>query len=125
LAFKPRNHQENELYWFYSKNYCLISIYLILLEGENYCMKYAELFQPIKIGTCQLKNRYAMSPMGVFGMTDENGVIILDKGRIQRGLYSASMFYTIMFLWQLFSNRLILFNKLLVICCCCHISRES
>lgn len=36
------------------------------------------LFQPIKIGKCRIKNRYAMSPMGTFGMTDRDGMMSED-----------------------------------------------
>lgn len=37
--------------------------------------KYQPLFEEIKIGNCTIKNRYAMSPMGTFGMTDADGAI--------------------------------------------------
>lgn len=33
------------------------------------------LFQPIKIGTCEIKNRYAMAPMGSFGFVDQEGIL--------------------------------------------------
>lgn len=37
--------------------------------------RHRPLFEPIRIGSCLIKNRYAMSPMGTFGMTDENGIM--------------------------------------------------
>lgn len=33
------------------------------------------LFEPIRIGSCLIKNRYAMSPMGTFGLTDDTGIM--------------------------------------------------
>ena len=41
--------------------------------------EYEPLFQEIKIGNCQLKNRYAMAPMGCFGLTDEHGIPTVDN----------------------------------------------
>ena len=35
--------------------------------------QYQELFSPCKIGTCSLKNRYVMAPMGPAGLADESG----------------------------------------------------
>lgn len=37
--------------------------------------KHQPLFEEIKIGGCVIKNRYAMSPMGTFGMTDAEGAM--------------------------------------------------
>lgn len=37
--------------------------------------KHQPLFREIKIGTCVIKNRYAMSAMGTFGMTDADGAM--------------------------------------------------
>lgn len=37
--------------------------------------RHEPLFDPVRIGTCEIKNRYAMSPMATFGMTDENGIL--------------------------------------------------
>ena len=37
--------------------------------------RHEALFDPVRIGSCQIKNRYAMSPMATFGMTDENGIL--------------------------------------------------
>lgn len=35
--------------------------------------KYGKLFEPFKIGSLELKNRFIMGPMAPFGMTDDNG----------------------------------------------------
>ena len=43
-------------------------------------MKYQKLFTPVKIGKCELKNRYAMAPMGPLGLSDSEG------GWNQRGI---------------------------------------
>ena len=43
-------------------------------------MKYPELFTPISIGKVQMKNRFAMAPMGPLGLADEQG------GFNQRGI---------------------------------------
>lgn len=40
--------------------------------------EYEPLFEPIDIGGCRIKNRYAMAPMGCFGMTDTEGIITDD-----------------------------------------------
>ncbi len=37
--------------------------------------QHRSLFDPIQIGSCTIKNRYAMSPMGTFGLTDDNGIM--------------------------------------------------
>lgn len=37
--------------------------------------KHQPLFEEIRIGNCAIKNRYAMSPMGTFGMTDADGAM--------------------------------------------------
>lgn len=37
--------------------------------------RHRPLFQEIRIGDCAVKNRYAMSPMGTFGMTDPDGIM--------------------------------------------------
>lgn len=34
---------------------------------------YSELFTPIKIGKCEIRNRYFMAAMGAVGMADEHG----------------------------------------------------
>lgn len=36
-------------------------------------IKYPELFSPMNIGKCKLKNRIVMAPMGVTGITEESG----------------------------------------------------
>lgn len=36
-------------------------------------IKYPELFSPFSIGKCKMKNRIVMAPMGVTGITEENG----------------------------------------------------
>lgn len=36
--------------------------------------KHEKLFEPIKIGKVQIKNRYCMAPMGPFGLCDDNGL---------------------------------------------------
>ena len=36
-------------------------------------MKYEKLFTPVKIGSLDLKNRYAMAPMGPLGLSDSEG----------------------------------------------------
>lgn len=41
--------------------------------------EYDLLFQEIRIGSCKIKNRYAMAPMGCFGLTDENGIPTIDN----------------------------------------------
>jgi len=41
--------------------------------------QHEELFQPIKIAGCEIKNRYAMSPMGPFGLVDQEG-LLKDEG---------------------------------------------
>ena len=43
-------------------------------------MKYPELFTPISIGKVQMKNRFAMAPMGPLGLADAQG------GFNQRGI---------------------------------------
>lgn len=43
-------------------------------------MKYRKLFTPIKIGKCEIKNRFAMAPMGPLGLADAEG------GFNQRGI---------------------------------------
>ena len=43
-------------------------------------MKYSKLFNPIKIGSITIKNRFAMAPMGPLGLADANG------GWNQRGI---------------------------------------
>lgn len=43
-------------------------------------MKYKNLFTPIKIGNCEIKNRFAMAPMGPLGLADAEG------GFNQRGI---------------------------------------
>ena len=35
--------------------------------------KYANLFEPIKIANCQIKNRFAMGPMGPLGLCEDGG----------------------------------------------------
>lgn len=37
------------------------------------------LFHEISIGSCKIKNRYVMAPMGCFGLTDENGIPSVDN----------------------------------------------
>lgn len=39
---------------------------------------YRPLFSPVRIGTLELKNRYAMAPMASFGLVDANGVLTDD-----------------------------------------------
>ncbi|MBQ2504334.1 MAG: 2-enoate reductase, partial [Lachnospiraceae bacterium] len=36
-------------------------------------MKYPRLFEPVKIGKLEIKNRYAMAPMGPLGLGDCEG----------------------------------------------------
>ncbi len=43
-------------------------------------MKYAKLYEPVKIGSLELKNRFAMAPMGPLGLADAEG------GFNQRGI---------------------------------------
>lgn len=43
-------------------------------------MKYEKLFTPIKIGSCEIKNRFSMAPMGPLGLSDSEG------GWNQRGI---------------------------------------
>ena len=43
-------------------------------------MKYKNLFTPIKIAGCEIKNRFAMAPMGPLGLSDAEG------GWNQRGI---------------------------------------
>lgn len=42
--------------------------------------KYKKLFEPIKIGNCEIKNRFALAPMGPLGLADSEG------GFNQRGI---------------------------------------
>ena len=42
--------------------------------------KYKKLFTPVKIGNCEIKNRFAMAPMGPLGLADAEG------GWNQRGI---------------------------------------
>ncbi|WP_298846473.1 hypothetical protein [Clostridium sp.] len=35
--------------------------------------KYKKLFEPIKIGKCEIKNRFALAPMGRLGLADSEG----------------------------------------------------
>ncbi len=37
--------------------------------------RHQPLFEAVKIGNCEIKNRYAMSPMGTFGMTESDGAM--------------------------------------------------
>ena len=41
-------------------------------EGNMY-FKYKELFTPVKIAGCTIKNRFAMAPMGPLGLADAEG----------------------------------------------------
>lgn len=43
-------------------------------------MRYQKLFTPIKIGNCEIKNRFSMAPMGPLGLSDSEG------GWNQRGI---------------------------------------
>ncbi len=43
-------------------------------------MRYKELFTPVSIGKCQIKNRFSMAPMGPLGLSDSEG------GWNQRGI---------------------------------------
>ena len=43
-------------------------------------LRWKELFQPVKIGHCEIKNRFAMAPMGPLGLADAEG------GFNQRGI---------------------------------------
>ena len=43
-------------------------------------IEYQNLFQPVKIGNCEIKNRFAMAPLGPLGMSDPEG------GWSQRGI---------------------------------------
>ena len=65
-------------------NICEIlnNIYRISYRNEVSTMdkKYRNLFQPIKIGTVEIKNRFAMAPMGPLGLADAEG------GFNQRGI---------------------------------------
>lgn len=36
-------------------------------------MKYKNLFTPFQIGKCELKNRFALAPMGPLGLGDSEG----------------------------------------------------
>ncbi len=36
-------------------------------------MKYEKLFTPVKIGSVEIKNRFAMAPMGPLGLADAEG----------------------------------------------------
>src|SRR5512136_592222 len=36
-------------------------------------LKFPKLFEPIKIGSLEIKNRIAMAPMGIIGLTDPDG----------------------------------------------------
>lgn len=45
-----------------------------------YMNKYKKLFEPIKIGKCEIKNRFALAPMGPLGLADSEG------GFNQRGI---------------------------------------
>ena len=36
-------------------------------------MKYTTLFQPVQIGKVEIKNRFAMAPMGPLGLADAEG----------------------------------------------------
>lgn len=42
--------------------------------------KYNKLFEPVKIGSLEIKNRFAMAPMGPLGLADAEG------GFNQRGI---------------------------------------
>lgn len=43
-------------------------------------MKYGKLFTPVRIGSCEIKNRFSMAPMGPLGLSDSEG------GWNQRGI---------------------------------------
>ena len=62
--------------------------------------QYQELFSPCKIGTCSLKNRYVMAPMGPAGLADESGAFndkaiefYTERARGGVGLIIAGMCY--------------------------------
>jgi len=40
--------------------------------------QHKELFESIKIGECEIKNRYVMAPMGLFGLVDTDGILTND-----------------------------------------------
>lgn len=61
----------------------MYSKYIEIVNGKNgggkMNSKYKDLFQPIKIGGVDIKNRFFMSPMGNFGHVDEQGALT-DEG---------------------------------------------
>ncbi|MBP2628171.1 MAG: 2-enoate reductase [Firmicutes bacterium] len=50
------------------------------LGGTGMTYKYKKLFEPVKIGSVEIKNRFAMAPMGPLGLADAEG------GFNQRGI---------------------------------------
>lgn len=58
--------------------------------------RHAPLFQEISIGSCKIKNRYAMAPMGTFGMTDAAGIMNEDciKYYVERAKGGAGLIIT-------------------------------
>jgi 2-enoate reductase len=42
-------------------------------EVERMSSKNTKLFEPIKIGNIEIKNRVAMAPMGISGLLNSNG----------------------------------------------------
>ena len=52
----------------------------IRISRKEASLKYEKLFTPVKIGNCEIKNRFAMAPMGPLGLSDSEG------GWNQRGI---------------------------------------
>lgn len=53
---------------------------LLIKKGDADMIKYKNLFTPIKIGSLEIKNRFALAPMGPLGLADAEG------GFNQRGI---------------------------------------
>lgn len=62
------------------ENIINVKILTKLCIGGILMNKYKKLFEPIKIGNCEIKNRFALAPMGPLGLADSEG------GFNQRGI---------------------------------------
>jgi 2,4-dienoyl-CoA reductase-like NADH-dependent reductase (Old Yellow Enzyme family) len=47
--------------------------------------QHRELFKPIRISGCEIKNRFFMAPMGCFGLVDQDGILTDDGQQNERG----------------------------------------
>lgn len=53
--------------------YVILSYIKYFFEGDNVNGKFGKLFEPIKIGSVEIKNKISMAPMGILGLATEKG----------------------------------------------------